>query len=58
MLATPPGARAFYNGTEYAHGGVSPQECVLPVIDVTADGMPPSPLSINATWQRLRLGSR
>ena len=30
---TAPGARAFYNRTEYAHGGVSPQECVLPVID-------------------------
>lgn len=54
LLATPPGARAFYNGTEYAHGGVSPQECVLPVIDVTADAVAP-PMSISATWQRLRL---
>jgi hypothetical protein len=54
LLATPPGVRAFYNGTEYAHGGVSPQECVLPVIDVTADGIAPS-LSIHATWNRLRL---
>jgi hypothetical protein len=54
LLATPPGARAFYNGTEYAHGGVSPQECVLPVIDVTADAVAPA-LSIKATWQRLRL---
>ncbi|MGD0109816.1 MAG: BREX-1 system phosphatase PglZ type B [Rhodopila sp.] len=54
LLATPPGVRAFYNGTEYAHGGVSPQECVLPVIDVTADGIAPS-LSIHTTWNRLRL---
>jgi hypothetical protein len=54
LLATPPGARAFYNGTEYAHGGVSPQECVLPVIDVTAD-RPAAALSIKATWSRLRL---
>jgi hypothetical protein len=54
LLATPPGARAFYSGTEYAHGGVSPQECVLPMIDVTADAAAP-PLSIKATWQRLRL---
>jgi hypothetical protein len=54
LLATPPGARAFYNGTEYAHGGVSPQECVLPVLDVTAAGIAPS-LVINASWQRLRL---
>jgi hypothetical protein len=54
LLATAPGARAFYNGTEYAHGGVSPQECVLPVIDVTAEGEAPA-LSISASWQRLRL---
>jgi hypothetical protein len=54
LLATPPGARAFYNGTEYAHGGVSSQECVLPVIDVTADAVV-QPLAIHATWQRLRL---
>jgi hypothetical protein len=54
LLATPPGARAFYNGTEYAHGGVSPQECVLPVLDVTVDGAVPA-LSIEAMWQRLRL---
>lgn len=54
LLATAPGARAFYNGTEYAHGGVSPQECVLPVIDVTAEGEAAA-LSISASWQRLRL---
>ncbi|MDE5461347.1 BREX-1 system phosphatase PglZ type B [Bradyrhizobium sp. CSS354] len=54
LLATAPGARAFYNGTEYAHGGISPQECVLPVIDVTAEGEA-TPLSISASWQRLRL---
>lgn len=54
LLATPPGARAFYSGTEYAHGGVSPQECVVPMIDVTADAAAP-PLSIKATWQQLRL---
>jgi hypothetical protein len=54
LLATAPAARAFYKGTEYAHGGVSPQECVLPVIDVTADG-DAAALSISASWQRLRL---
>jgi len=54
LLAAAPGARAFYNGVEYAHGGISPQECVLPVIDVTAD-QPASALVIKATWNRLRL---
>ena len=33
-LAMAPGASSFYAGQEYAHGGVSPQECVVPVIDV------------------------
>ena len=50
LLVTPPGVRAFYNGTEYAHGGVSPQECVLPVIDVTADALRHA--IHHATWKR------
>jgi hypothetical protein len=29
-IASPPGAGAFASGYEYAHGGVSPQECVVP----------------------------
>jgi hypothetical protein len=54
MLATPTGARAFYTGVEYAHGGVSPQECILPVLEITAE--PEAvPVVINPTWQRLRL---
>ena len=52
MPATPPGARAFYRATEYAHGGVSPQECVLPVLDVTFEGAEVRP-SIAVTWRQL-----
>ena len=29
-IASPPGAAAFVSGCEYAHGGVSLQECVVP----------------------------
>ena len=29
-IASPPGIGSFFAGTEYAHGGVSPQECVVP----------------------------
>jgi hypothetical protein len=54
MLATPTGARAFYSGVEYAHGGVSPQECILPVIDITAEPHA-APIVIKPTWRRLRL---
>jgi len=34
MMASPPGAGCFYAGTEYAHGGVSLQELVTPVLRV------------------------
>ncbi len=51
-LVTPPGARAFYNGTEYAHGGVSPQECVLPVLEVTTTGATPR-ITLTVRWKGL-----
>ena len=50
--ATAPGICAFFAGTEYAHGGVSPQECILPVIDVAASAAAPS-ISLGITWRRL-----
>ena len=37
-MATPPGVASFVAGTIYEHGGLSPQECIIPVITVTADG--------------------
>lgn len=54
-LAVATGARAFFAGQEYAHGGVSPQECVLPVLDIRAEGGAARQVVINARWQRLRL---
>jgi hypothetical protein len=54
LLATPTGARAFFAGVEYAHGGVSPQECILPILDVTAEPEA-APVVIKPTWQRFRL---
>jgi hypothetical protein len=54
LLATATGARAFFAGVEYAHGGVSPQECVLPVLDITAEAEA-APVVIKPVWQRLRL---
>jgi hypothetical protein len=52
QFATPPGVRAFYNGTEYAHGGISPQECILPVLDVTGEGAAKS-ITLTARWRGL-----
>ncbi|MCZ2076047.1 MAG: BREX-1 system phosphatase PglZ type B [Bryobacterales bacterium] len=33
-IASPPGIACFRAGEAYAHGGISPQECVVPVVDV------------------------
>ena len=33
LMATAPGAHVFQGGVEYAHGGVSPQESIVPNVD-------------------------
>jgi len=50
--AAAPGICAFFAGNEYAHGGVSPQECVLPVLDVTAEAAARK-ISLAVTWRGL-----
>jgi hypothetical protein len=53
-IAMPPGAEAFRAGEVYSHGGLSPQECVIP--DITVGGESAGALRISAiTWRRLRL---
>jgi hypothetical protein len=37
-VATPPGVACFTSGQEYAHGGVSIQECLIPDLTVTRAG--------------------
>lgn len=37
-VASAPAAGVFKAGTEYAHGGLSPQECIVPVLTVTSLG--------------------
>ena len=49
-MVSAPGAAAFESGTIYEHGGLSPQECVIPVIEVSASAsdnrdQPISPVS-------------
>ncbi len=55
FVATATGARCFFAGQEYAHGGISPQECVLPVIEVAASGMVADVSITQARWEGLRL---
>jgi hypothetical protein len=33
-IASPPGIGSFLNGTEYSHGGISAQECVVPELEI------------------------
>lgn len=37
-VAVAPGVSSFFEGNEYAHGGISLQECLIPVITLKAEG--------------------
>jgi len=39
-IAVAPGIRCYEAGKEYEHGGISPQECVAPIITVTPKVVP------------------
>ena len=54
-VATATGARSFFASYEYAHGGVSPQECILPVLEVESDGARRTVTILQAKWEGLRL---
>jgi len=54
-LAMSPGASSFYASYEYAHGGVSPQECVVPVMDIEPMSARRSVEITQAQWTGLRL---
>ncbi|WP_375503679.1 BREX-1 system phosphatase PglZ type B [uncultured Jatrophihabitans sp.] len=52
-IALAPGATCFEAGTQYEHGGASPQECIVPRLRVTAGaaGAPTTaPEIIKITW--------
>jgi hypothetical protein len=54
-IASPPGAGSFIAGTVYAHGGVSPQECITPELLVTRAAKPQQQARIaDVRWSRLR----
>ena len=49
----PPGAEAFRAGEVYSHGGLSPQECVIP--DITVGGDAATATSCGRTHQHDQL---
>lgn len=53
-MAVAPGISVFVAGSVYEHGGVSQQECVTPVITVSASKAPGRPVSLAITWRGLR----
>jgi hypothetical protein len=58
QMVSAPGAAAFEAGTIYEHGGLSHQECVIPVLEVspsTGEGAPVQIAEIRWTGQRCRI---
>lgn len=49
------GAMSFFAGYDYAHGGISPQECITPVIDVAPLGAVRTVSIASVEWAGLRL---
>lgn len=57
-MVSAPGAAAFEAGTLYEHGGLSHQECVTPVIEISAsagEAVPAQIAGIRWTGQRCRI---
>lgn len=53
-IAVAPGIRCYEAGKVYEHGGLSPQECVTPVITVRAAARPAHVAIDRLRWQRLK----
>jgi hypothetical protein len=57
QVAYAPGVSSFIAGAEYAHGGISLQECLVPVLqlDCVDSNMPAASVTIQSvTWKGLR----
>jgi hypothetical protein len=54
-FASAPGAQSFRSGVDYAHGGVSLQECVIPELMITSSTQGGEPVRIDElSWAKLR----
>ena len=54
-IATPPGVCCYIAGQEYEHGGLSPQECITPVLTIrSAAPTGPAATLANVRWTGLR----
>lgn len=57
-IATAPGAHVFLNGAEYAHGGISPQESIVPELIVMPLAAPRRVMIVDVEWSGLRVRLR
>lgn len=53
-IASPPGVGSFAPGTEYSHGGISPQECIVPELIVERGGSSTSASITAISWRGMR----
>ncbi|HJX66913.1 MAG TPA: BREX-1 system phosphatase PglZ type B [Polyangia bacterium] len=53
-IASPPGVGSFAPNMEYAHGGVSPQECIVPELTVERGGALKSATIASVAWRGMR----
>jgi hypothetical protein len=54
-IAVGPGIRVFSGNPVYEHGGVSPQECITPIVVARAGQSSSGPIEIEPTWSGLRV---
>ncbi len=57
-VATAPGIHVFRNGAEYAHDGISPQECLVPELVVNPPALARRVSIVSLEWDRFRLRVR
>lgn len=57
-IATAPGAHVFLSGAEYAHGGISPQESVVPELIVSPLAAARRAAIVDVDWSGLRVRVR
>ncbi len=53
-IASPPGIGSFFARTEYAHGGISPQECVVPDLIAERDTTAVAARITKVDWRGMR----
>ncbi len=53
-IASPPGVGSFAPNTEYSHGGISPQECIVPELIIERGGSGTSAAIMAVSWRGMR----